>query len=209
MASGHIQVDVWGDYVCPFCYLEVPVIEQLKVDLGRSANITWHPYELRPEPVPLLDPHGEYLLQTWTHSVLPLAQARGMELRMPPVQPRSRKAFEAAFHAREQGLFDHMHRAIYKAFFEDGKDISSIPVLVQVGISVGLDADGLQEALEKATYTRGVMQEEVVAGAYGVTAVPVLTVRRSADPLNTARALSGAVDYSRLRELVAAMLQHT
>ena len=51
-----------------------------------------------------------------------------MTLRLPPVQPRSRKALEAAEVAREQGLFDRMHSALFKTFFEHGLDIGEIDV---------------------------------------------------------------------------------
>ena len=204
-AAAQVQVDVWSDYVCPFCYLELPIMERLEAECGRAVKVNWHPYELRPEPTAQLDPAGEYLLQTWNNSVYPLAKARKMQLMLPPVQPRSRKAFEASFFARDQGLFDVMHHAIFKAFFESGKDIGSIAVLVQVGAAVGLDADALQKALEGGAYTKAVLQEEVVANAYGVNAVPILTVRRTLDKLDKARALSGAVDYPRVKELVTSL----
>ncbi|HYC37921.1 MAG TPA: DsbA family protein [Usitatibacter sp.] len=206
-AAAQIQLDIWSDYVCPFCYLELPIIERLKAELGRALQVEWHPFELRPEPVRPLDPGGKYLLETWTNSVYPLAAQRKMTLRMPSVQPRSRKAFEAAYFAREQGLFDHMHHALFKAFFEDGKDIGSISALVHIGRGVGLEADALQEALESNRFKPQVLQEEVVAAAYGVNAVPILTARRYDERLTNARALSGAVDYPRVRELVAS-LQH-
>lgn len=207
-AASRVQLDVWSDYVCPFCYLELPIIERLKAEVGRTVNVDWHPYELRPEPTPLLDPAGEYLLKTWNDSVYPLAKTRNMQLLQPPVQPRSRKAFEAAFFARDQGLFDVMHHAIFRAFFENGKDIGSVAVLVQIGLSVGVDPDALQKALEEGAYTKAVLQEEIVANAYGVNAVPVLTVRRTVEKLDKARALSGAVDYPRIRDLVVALQQH-
>ncbi len=55
-----------------------------------------------------------------------MAERAGMVLRMPPVQPRSRKAFEAAEYARAKGHFDEMHEALFKAFFEDGRNINEV-----------------------------------------------------------------------------------
>lgn len=209
MATGpQVRVDVWSDYVCPFCYLELPVLERIKVEMGRALVIEWHPFELRPEPYPTIDPAGEYLRATWANSVYPMAQSRNMVLRLPPVQPRSRKAFEAVAFAREQGLFDLMHHALFKAFFEDGKDIGSIPVLAAIGQGVGLDGDALQAALEEGRYTQEVVQQEEVAKSYGVNAVPIFTARRSDEKMNRARALSGAVDYPRVRELVTSLQQN-
>jgi DSBA-like thioredoxin domain len=55
------RIVVWSDYVCPFCYLEEPVLERI-----------------RQAPVPTLDPNGEYLHSIWNRVVYPMARERGM-----------------------------------------------------------------------------------------------------------------------------------
>src|SRR5450830_333556 len=101
MASS-LRIDVWSDYVCPFCYLELPVVQRLRQKWNGTLELVWRAFELRPEPRPTLDPDGDYLHTTWNRSVYPMAAERGMSLKLPPVQPRSRKAFEAVAYAREQ-----------------------------------------------------------------------------------------------------------
>jgi predicted DsbA family dithiol-disulfide isomerase len=32
-----VQVDVWSDYVCPFCYLEQPVLERIAQEYGARS----------------------------------------------------------------------------------------------------------------------------------------------------------------------------
>jgi hypothetical protein len=83
-----IAVEIWSDYVCPFCYLELPAVERLKEEFGPRVDVSWHAFELRPEPAPTLDPDGEYLHDIWGRSVYPMAEERGMRLRLPPVQPQ-------------------------------------------------------------------------------------------------------------------------
>lgn len=100
-----VQIDVWSDYVCPFCYLAEPTLARIKQEFGDAVRVTWRAFELRPAPVPTLDPKGEYLREVWARSVYRMASDRGMTLRLPPVQPRSRRAHEAAFVAREHGKF--------------------------------------------------------------------------------------------------------
>src|SRR3569832_2404616 len=119
-AQSQISLDVWSDYVCPFCYLELPAIERLQAELSDALSVRWRAFELRPEPVPTLDPGGEYLRSAWARVVYPMADQRGMVLKLPPLQPRSRKALEAAAHARDEGRFDAMHVGIFRAFFEHG-----------------------------------------------------------------------------------------
>ena len=100
-----VRIDVWSDYVCPFCYLELPVLEQLQQEFGPALEVHWRAYELRPAPVPTLEPGGEYLRTTWARAVYPMAEQRGMTLKLPPVQPRSRLALEAAEFAKDAGAF--------------------------------------------------------------------------------------------------------
>ena len=56
-----VQIDVWSDYVCPFCYLEEPVLERIAEGYGERVRIDWRPFELRPDPVPTLEPNCTYL----------------------------------------------------------------------------------------------------------------------------------------------------
>ncbi len=97
-----LYVDILSD-LCPFCYLETPVLDQLCSAYGEAVEIRWHAFELRPKPTPLLDPNSETIVNSWENSVQPLAAERGLTMRMPPVAPRSRKAFETAMFARESG----------------------------------------------------------------------------------------------------------
>ncbi len=49
-----IFIDVWSDYVCPFCYLQMPVLKEFAGD--RDLQVRWRAFELRPEPAPPLAP---------------------------------------------------------------------------------------------------------------------------------------------------------
>ena len=201
----HTIISVWSDYVCPFCYLEEPILDKLRQEQGNRLQIEWRAYELRPDPVPTLDPNGEYLRSTWARVVYPMAQQRGMVLRLPPVQPRSRKALEAAEFARDQDCFERLHHALFQAFFEHGQDIGSISVLLAIGEAVGLNPLELRQALEEEHYTQRVLEDEQLAHDLAITAVPTLLIRRSDQSLSEARHLSGAQPYETLYAVVQAL----
>jgi predicted DsbA family dithiol-disulfide isomerase len=124
-----------------------------------------------------------------------MARSLGMTLRLPPVQPRSRKALEAAEYARGEGRFDEMHEALFRAFFEDGKDIGREEVLLEVGASVGLDREGLMVAIEEGRYTETVIADEELARRLGVSSVPTMFVGLVGQPLEKAEAIVGAQPY--------------
>ena len=190
-----LYIDVWSDYVCPFCYLEVPVLDQFRAAYGDAVEFRWHAFELRPEPAPLLDPEDEAIAQSWIDSIHPMADERGVTMRQPPVQPRSRKAFEVMLFAREAGRFDVVHRAIFKAFFEDGLDIGDTDVLLDIAAICGLDPESLEEALNEQRYTAAVVEDERLATEVGITGVPFAVVSRPPVPdeeASRAIALRGA-----------------
>ncbi len=197
------KITVFSDYVCPFCYLEEPDLAHVRGVYGDEVEVDWRAYELRPYPIPALDPDGEYLHRVWNASVYPMARSLGMTLRLPPVQPRSRKAHEAAEYAREEGRFEEMHSALFKAFFEDGKDIGEEEVLLEIGVTSGLGREGLRVALREDRYAQKVISDEELSRRLGVTFVPTMFVGLAGEPLEEREAISGAQHYSgRLESVV-------
>ncbi len=189
------RITVFSDYVCPFCYLEEPDLARVQEEYGEAVEVDWRAYELRPEPIPTLDPDGDYLHRVWNASVYPMAKALGMTLRLPTVQPRSRKALEAAEYARVEGRFDEMHDALFRAFFENGKDIGDTNLLLEVGASAGLDCERLRAALEEGRYTEKILADEELARRLGVGSVPTMFVGPAGAPLERAEAIVGAQPY--------------
>ena len=199
-----VHLDVWSDYVCPFCYLEEPVLTRMQEEFGEELKIRWRAFELRPEPVPTLPPHGEYLVNIWERAVYPMARERGMNLKLPPLQPRSRLALEAVEFARGQEKFDVMHAAIFRAFFEGGRDIGELKTLLDLGEECGLERASLENALTTGKFRARVLEDEELSAALGVSGVPAMLLRRDDEPLSAARSLSGAqADF-----MVRAAIQH-
>lgn len=146
--------------------------------------------------MPTLDPDGEYLHRVWDSSVYPMAKRLGMEMRLPPVQPRSRLAHAAAHWARTQGRFDDYNAAVFRAFFERGEDIGRIDVLAALAAALQLDEASLRAALESRTFEKDVLADELDAQALNVSGVPAFVADRRA-------VRSGVQSAATLRELVA------
>lgn len=196
------RVVVWSDYVCPFCYLETPVLDEIREEFGDRVEVEWRAFELRPEPVPTLDPESEYLTDVWRRAVRPMARERDVELERPPVQPRSRRALEAAEFARDRGHFEAMHRALFRAFFRDGRDLGDIDVLLDVADEVGLDREELRRAFAEERHTEKVLGDQVEARERGVDGVPALFVVPAGEGLEEAEVVKGAQPVERVRSAV-------
>lgn len=158
-------------------------------------HIVRRAFELRPEPVPTLDPQGEYLKRAWREAVYPMAERMGMPLRLPPLQPRSRLAHEAACFAAEQGRLAPFHAEVFRAFFQRGEDIGGVDVLVTCGKDLGLDGTAMRRVLEAGEFTTQVTADEQLAERLKVHAVPAYVANRG-------RVVSGVRTLEELRWLV-------
>ena len=145
--------------------------------------------------MPTLDPQGEYLARVWKEAVYPLAERLGIRMRLPPVQPRSRLAHEAAKWARTQDHFDEYNAAIFRAFFEGGEDIGSEEVLARLAVDLNLDAVSLRGSLKAREFEASVLADEDEAEALGVRGVPAFVADRRA-------ALSGVQSMPALQALI-------
>ena len=118
-----------------------------------------------------------------------------MPLKMPPIQPRSRLAHEAAKWAASHDRLDEYNLALFRSFFEFGLDISDIQVLVKLAVDMGLHSEALVRVLETGQYTGDVVGDEEEAQRLGIRAVPSF--------VSNGRVLaSGVQTTDRLRELL-------
>jgi len=169
-------------------------VQQL-VESDPHVELIWRAFELRPEPVPMIDPDSDYLRRAWNDSVAPLAERLGVTMRFPPVKPRTRLAHEAAHWARAQGRFEDYHTEIFRAFFERGEDIGDADVLMALAQELGLDSDSLRQALTNHEFAASVLADEGEAARLGVSGVPAFVANRQA-------ALSGVQPIENLMQLI-------
>ena len=165
-------------------------------------EIVWRAFELRPDPVPTLDPKGEYLRNAWRNGVYPLAAKLAIPIKLPPLQPRSRLAHEAAHWARSQGRFDDYQGEVFRAFFERGEDIGDIDFLISLAAKLELDAESLRQALADHAFLPTVIQDEQQAQLLGISGVPAFIAARRF-------ALNGVHPIENLSKLVSHVRSQT
>ncbi len=116
-------------------------------------------------------------------------------MKLPPLQPRSRLAHEAAHWTRTQGKFEAMNAAIFRAFFERGENVGEIEVLVSLASKLDLEIDSLRRALESREFEKSIITDEREAEKLGLSGVPAFVANRKF-------ALSGVQPFENLKMLV-------
>jgi predicted DsbA family dithiol-disulfide isomerase len=188
-------IEVFSDFVCPFCYLaEQPLADAAE---GADAQISWQPFELRPEPTPTLRPEGDYLQSTWQQVVYPMAERMGVPIVLPRIspQPYSRLAFEGFAYAAERDLGQRYTERIFRAFFVQQRDIGQLDVLTDVAAQLGLHADDFRVALETGRYAAVHQRALRRAHELNITVVPTILINgRRLEGVPSARGLHQLLD---------------
>lgn len=143
----------------------------------------------------MLDPDGEYLTQAWRDHVYPLAARIGLPMKKPPIQPRSRLAHEAAKWSGDQGRLAEYNHALFRAFFQFGRDIGDKAILMELAGELGLDREDLSQALLSHRFTPAVQADAETAQRLGIRAVPSFVV-------DNRILASGVQTAERLQELI-------
>jgi predicted DsbA family dithiol-disulfide isomerase len=152
-----------------------------KATEGKDVQIEWMPFELHPAPTPTRKPEGDYLQTAWNQRVYPMAERLGVYMKLPTVSPYpyTNLAFQGLEFAKDHHKGDQYNDAVFRAFFQQSRDIGRIDVLGGIAKEVGLDAEAFQDALERGAYRDRVQQ--LLQTAYErvrVTAVPTMIIGR-------------------------------
>ncbi|HPJ64687.1 MAG TPA: DsbA family oxidoreductase [Flexilinea sp.] len=191
-----IEMVIYSDYICPWCYVGQGVVEKLRKEYPMA--ITWRPYFLRPDIPPEgmdipeeLNDHmaeiGERLKQ--------MADAAGLEIVFPKHLPNTRFAHEATEYADQKGKGFEFHREVFARFYGKGEDIGQWQVLQSAAKAVGLDADEMKRQVEEGKYTQAVQDHIAEAVKWGIESVPTYII-------NNRYAIVGAQPYDRFLQVI-------
>jgi predicted DsbA family dithiol-disulfide isomerase len=101
-----------------------------------------------------------------------IAAEVGLTMHQRDVIINSRRALGAAEFARENGKFEEMHLALFKAHWEGGGRLENIDDLVRIGEGVGLDGTELRTAIEADRYAVVIDDNRQDAESVGINAIP-------------------------------------
>lgn len=191
-----LKVKIYSDYVCPFCFLGKDQFEKAIED--KDVEVEWLPFELRPRPLEPLDPKNDPMkLSLWEQAIYPRIEAWGVDMKLPDVSPHpyTDLAHEGYHFAKENGKAKEYNDRVYKAFFQEDKNIGEVEVLTALAKEVGLDEQAFKEALVYRKYQE--TQRIALDHAYNeaqITGVPTFIIGDER--------ISGAMDQEGFRQVI-------
>ena len=105
----------------------------------------------------------------------------------------SRLAQELGLWAEGRGRGKEFHRAAFAVYFEKGKNLAKLPVLLELARESGLPEEEAREVILHRTHRERVDRDWEYARFHGITAVPTFLMSR--------HRLVGAQKYETLAEL--------
>jgi len=188
---GTLDIDLVGDFACPWSYLGT---RRLARALDHLHGVTvrelrWHPFRLlRPEagaPANWRELLASRLpkgvsVEFAESSLAEAGESLGIRFNFGQLAgvPDTTAAHRLVKLAEPEGLHGTVLDAIFRAYFEQGRDIGDIEVLAAIGAECGL-SDAVLTALRdpQAGYAE-VIDEERRLLLLGVTAIPNLLFNR-------------------------------
>ena len=169
-------LEIFSDYVWPWCYFITGRIERLQREY--EISIRWTAFPLHPETPPegitleeLFAGRSINLKQAMDH-LIRVAAELGLPFGKREKTYNSRLAQELGKLAEKEGKGDDFHNAVFRAYFADGLNIGLPPVLVELGSSVGLSEEQIQDVIENRLFKEAVDKDWTRSYQMGVTAVP-------------------------------------
>jgi 2-hydroxychromene-2-carboxylate isomerase len=175
-------IDFYFEFSSPYGYIASQVAEDFEKRVG--LPLKWRPMLLGPvfkitgqAPLSEIPMKGEYSKHDFSRS----ARLHKVPYRHPAKFPIGTVAACRAFYwadDQDPAKARALAKALYHAYFVDGKDIGSPATVVEVAKSVGLDGAALAAALEDPAVKERAKREVEAAIAAGVFGSPFFIVDR-------------------------------
>jgi predicted DsbA family dithiol-disulfide isomerase len=187
-----MQVEIWSDVVCPWCYLGKRYFEQAleRFPHRDEVEVIYRSFELDPSAPPgVTTPTVERLASKYgmgleqAHAAQRQMEQRaaqaGLTFRMEDLRSgNTGDAHRLLQLAKARGRQAELVERLHRAYFTDQASIFDHASLAGFAADVGLDRDEALAVLAGDQYAEAVEADEQVAYSLGVTGVPFFVIDR-------------------------------
>lgn len=164
-----LEVTVYSDYICPFCY--IGYLRLRKLEDAYDLDVDWRFLEIHPDNPPEGRPLAElgYPPRHWEllmANLSRMAEEEGVNLAERTFTTNSRRALKLAQAVREQQSerFETLNRELYESYFLRQQNIGDTVILRSLAEACGIRAE-VQEAAWNDTYYEQVLHENQKSAA--------------------------------------------
>lgn len=180
-----MQLDVISDTVCPWCYIGKKRLDRAMAAWDRkdvTIAVDWRPYQLDPTiPAEGVDRQkymekkfGTERAKSAGKVIAEYGEMEGINFAFDKIKraPNTLDSHRLVKWAGSAGKQLEAVELLFKRYFEDGADVGSHGVLLEVAADIGMDKDQVRNLLESDTDRQVIEYEDHMAREMGVTGVP-------------------------------------
>ena len=186
--SNPIDVQIWSDVQCPWCYIGKRRFDAAAEQFEGDVTVTYRSFELAPDtPVDFEGSPVDYLsqrkgispeqAQQMVDRVSSTAESVGLEYHYDRIQQTNTVLSHELLHfAKANGKQAALKERLLHAYFTEGRHIGRADDLADLAADVGLDRETAATALAEHTYLPDVRADMAQAVAYGIQGVPFFVI---------------------------------
>jgi predicted DsbA family dithiol-disulfide isomerase len=181
-----MKIEIWSDYVCPFCYLGERKLKKAieKTGKNKEVDIIFHSFELDPNAKKqysesinelLAKKYGMSIEQAKesNNNIIRAARQEGLDYRFDNLKPTNTfDAHRLSHYAKTEGKLNEYTEAVMRSYFTDSLNISDFGVLSQIAEEVGLNKEKALRILGSTEFSSEVREDEENAQELGISGVP-------------------------------------
>jgi predicted DsbA family dithiol-disulfide isomerase len=183
-----IRLDIISDPICPWCFIGKAQLDKaLAQRPDHRFAIEWHPFQLNPDmPAEGIDRRAyleakfggaEGALKAY-QPVVEHAQRAGVEIEFDKIArtPNTLDAHRLIHWAGIEGRQTAVVSALFRAYFQEARNIGDAEVLADIADSVGMDAAVVLKLLASDADRADILEREAHSREMGVNSVPTFIV---------------------------------
>lgn len=183
-----LVVDVVSDVVCPWCFVGKRRLEQAIASRpGRPVAVRWHPFQLDPTIPPGGMDRREYMERKFgtggrlaeIHQRLEaIGSDVGIDFAFGAISrsPNTRDAHRLMRWGAIEGVQNALAEGLFRAYFEQGRDIGDKAVLADCAADAGLDRDTAMALLDGDDLSQDIDVELAAVQRAGIQGVPFFII---------------------------------
>ncbi len=187
-----MEVEIWSDVVCPWCYLGKRHFEQAleSFDHRDKVQVVYRSFELDPAaPRGVTTATVEVLAHKYRMSQDQARQAQrqmeqraaadGLTFRMDGLRSGNTRDAHRLLHlAKASDRQSELMEGLQRAYFTEQDSIFDHDTLTLLAVEAGLDQDEVSAVLASDRYSDHVDTDQVMAQSLGATGVPLFVIDR-------------------------------
>ncbi|MFD1927644.1 DsbA family protein [Sporosarcina siberiensis] len=187
-----MKIEIWSDYVCPFCYIGKRRLEEaLEVTgLTDKVEVVFKAYELDPNSPRTSEMSMHEALSkkynmsleeavNMTDNISEQAKTVGLDYDFENMKPGNTfDAHRLVKLAETENLGGIVAESLLRANFIDAKEVGSKEVLLQLAVDAGISQERANEMLESDEFAEDVKADISEARQVGVQGVPFFVINR-------------------------------